>query len=58
VIVAGILGEQSATLENLEVGDIISSANGKAIYSTDEFRQMLASFQPGNSIVLTWSVSR
>ncbi|MGC1871407.1 MAG: trypsin-like peptidase domain-containing protein [Acidobacteriaceae bacterium] len=53
VIVAGILSEQPATLANLEVGDIISSANGKAISSTDEFRQVLASFKPGDSVVLT-----
>jgi S1-C subfamily serine protease len=53
VIVAGILGEQPATLANLEVGDIISSANGKPISSTDEFRQVLANFKPGDSVVLT-----
>lgn len=53
VIVAGILGEQPATLANLEVGDIISSANGKSISSTEEFRQVLATFKPGDSVVLT-----
>ena len=53
VIVAGILGEQPATLANLEVGDIISSANGKAISSTAEFRQVLADFKPGDAVVLT-----
>ena len=53
VIVAGILGGQPATLADLDVGDIISSANGKAISSTDEFRQMLAGFKPGQSVVLT-----
>ena len=53
VIVAGILGEQPATLANLEVGDIVSSANGKSISSTEEFRQVLASFKPGDSVVLT-----
>jgi hypothetical protein len=34
------------------LGDIISSANGKAISSADEFRQLLASFKPGNAGVL------
>jgi S1-C subfamily serine protease len=53
VIVAGILSEQPATLANLQVGDIISSANGKEISSTDEFRRVLASFKPGDSVVLT-----
>ena len=53
VVVAGILGEQPATLANLEVGDIISSANGKAISSTEGFRQVLESFKPGDSVVLT-----
>ena len=53
VIVAGILGGQPATLANLDVGDIISSANGKAISSTDEFRRVLATFKPGDSVVLT-----
>jgi serine protease Do len=53
VVVAGILGEQPATLANLEVGDIISFANGKTISSTQEFREVLASFKPGDSVVLT-----
>jgi serine protease Do len=53
VIVAGILGEQPATLANLQVGDIISSANGKPISSTEEFRRVLASFKPGDSVVLS-----
>lgn len=52
VIVAGILGEQPATLANLQVGDIVSSANGKAISSTDEFRQVLSDFKPGDAVVL------
>lgn len=53
VIVAAILRGQPATLANLEVGDVIISANGKAVSSTDEFRQVLASFKPGDSVVLT-----
>jgi serine protease Do len=53
VVVAGILGGQPATLANLEVGDIVSAANGKAISTTDEFRQVLAGFKPGDSVVLT-----
>ena len=52
VIVAGILGEQPATLANLQVGDIVSSANGKAISSTDQFRQVLSTFKPGDAVVL------
>jgi len=52
VIVAGILGEQPATLANLQVGDIVSSANGKAISSTDQFRQVLSGFKPGDAVVL------
>jgi serine protease Do len=52
VIVAGILGGQPATLADLDVGDIISSANGKPISSTDDFRQTLAGFKPGQAVVL------
>jgi S1-C subfamily serine protease len=52
VIVAGILGEQPATLASLQVGDIVSSANGQAISSTDEFRHVLSSFKPGDAVVL------
>jgi serine protease Do len=52
VIVAGILREQPATLANLQVGDIVSSANGHAISSTDQFRQVLSTFKPGDAVVL------
>jgi len=49
--------DQAGYLANLEVGDIIISANGKAISSTDEFRQVLAGFKPGDAVVLTVDAS-
>jgi serine protease Do len=52
VVVAGILGEEPATLVKLEVGDVIRSINGKAVQNCDEMRQMMAGFKPGDSVAL------
>jgi serine protease Do len=52
VLVAGILGEEPATLANLEVGDVIRSINGKSLSSSDELRGQLATFKAGDAVVL------
>jgi serine protease Do len=52
VLVAGLLGEEPATLANLEVGDVIRSVNGKPLGNSDELRRALAGFKPGDSVVL------
>jgi serine protease Do len=52
VLVAGILGEEPATLANLEVGDVIRSIDGKSVNNSDEFRRQLATFKPGDAVVL------
>ena len=52
VIVAGLLGEEPATLADLQVGDVVRAVNGKSVTSTDGFRRILAGFNPGDSVVL------
>jgi serine protease Do len=51
-VVAGLLAGEPATVANLEVGDVIRSINGKTINTTDELRQQLAIFKPGDSVAL------
>jgi serine protease Do len=51
-VVAGILGEEPATLVNLEVGDVVRSINGKAVLNCDELRQMVSQFKPGDAVAL------
>lgn len=50
VVVAGVLEGEPATLANLEVGDVITSVNGKSLNSSEELRQQLANFKPGDSV--------
>ena len=50
VVVAGVLEGEPATLTNLEVGDVVRSINGKPLSTSDELRQQLASFKPGDSV--------
>jgi len=52
VIVAGLLGEEPATLADLQVGDVIRAVNGKRVANADEFRKSLAGFNPGDAVVL------
>ena len=52
VIVAGLLGEEPATLADLQVGDVIRAVNGKHVANADEFRKSLAGFNPGDAVVL------
>ena len=51
-IVAGMLGEEPATLANLQVGDVVRSVNGKAVKGAEDLRRELANFKPGDSVVL------
>jgi serine protease Do len=52
VVVAGVLAGEPATLATLEVGDVVRSINGRLLNSSDELRQVLASFKPGDSVAL------
>ena len=52
VIVAGLLGEEPATLADLQVGDVVRAVNGKNIASAEQFRRSLSGFNPGDSVVL------
>src|SRR5271163_1863079 len=52
VVVAGVLGEEPATMANLEVGDVVRSINGKPLSTTDELRQQLAGMKPGDAVAL------
>jgi serine protease Do len=51
-VIAGLLAGEPATVANLEVGDVIRSINGKTVNTTDELRQQLAIFKPGDSVAL------
>lgn len=50
VVVAGLLGEEPATLADLRVGDVIFSLNGKPVGDTTELRQYLADLKPGDAV--------
>jgi len=52
VVVAGVLGEEPATMANLEVGDVVRSINGKPLSTTDDLRQQLAGMKPGDAVAL------
>jgi serine protease Do len=52
VIVAGLINGEPATLADLQVGDVIRSINGKPVSNTENLRQTLAAFKPGESVVL------
>ena len=52
VVVAGVLSGEPATLTNLEIGDVVRSINGKPLTTSDELRQQLANFKPGDSVAL------
>ncbi len=51
-VVAGLLAGEPATVANLEVGDVIRSINGKSLNSSEELREQLANFKPGDSVAL------
>ena len=50
VVVAGVLAGEPAILANLEVGDVVLSINNKPLHTSDELRQQLTSFKPGDSV--------
>ncbi|NYF88315.1 trypsin-like peptidase domain-containing protein [Tunturiibacter empetritectus] len=52
VVVAGVLAGEPATLATLEVGDVVRSLNGRELNSSEELRQQLANFKPGESVAL------
>ncbi|WP_353072467.1 trypsin-like peptidase domain-containing protein [Tunturiibacter gelidoferens] len=52
VVVAGVLTGEPSTLANLEVGDVVRAINGRPLNTSDELRQQLANFKPGDSVAL------
>ncbi|MBB5343797.1 trypsin-like peptidase domain-containing protein [Tunturibacter empetritectus] len=52
VVVAGVLSGEPATLASLEVGDVVRAINGRPLNTTEELRQQLANFKPGDSVAL------
>jgi serine protease Do len=52
VVVAGVLSGEPATLANLEVGDVVRAINGRPLNTSEELRQQLANFKPGDSVAL------
>jgi serine protease Do len=52
VLVAGLLSEEPATLANLEVGDVVRSINGKPLKDTNDLKQQLGAFKPGDSVAV------
>jgi serine protease Do len=51
VVVAGLLNGEPATAADLRVGDIVYAVDGRQISSTEQLRQQLATFKPGQSVV-------
>jgi serine protease Do len=52
VMVAGLLSGEPATMADLQAGDVIRSVNGKPVTRTEDLRQQLAAFKPGDAVVL------
>ena len=52
VLVAGLLSGEPATLANLQQGDVIRAVNGKPVAKTEDLRQQLDMFKPGDAVVL------
>jgi serine protease Do len=52
VLVAGLLGGEPAVAADLSAGDVIRSVNGSPIADSQQLRQSLARFKPGDAVVL------
>jgi serine protease Do len=52
VLVAGLLSGEPATLADLQQGDVIRAVNGKPVTKTEDLRQQLDMFKPGDAVVL------
>ena len=52
VMVAGLISGEPATMADLQQGDVIRSLNGKPVARTEDLRQQLAAFKPGDAVVL------
>jgi serine protease Do len=52
VIVAGLLSGEPATLADLQVGDVITSLNDQPVSDTEQLRQHIVGFKPGDAVAL------
>jgi serine protease Do len=52
VLVIGLLGGEPAIAADLSVGDAIRAVNGTPLESSQQLRQVLAGFKPGDAVVL------
>jgi serine protease Do len=52
VLVAGLLGGEPAVAADLSAGDVIRAVNGTPVSDTQQLRQMLAGFKPGDAVAL------
>ncbi|HTZ60895.1 MAG TPA: trypsin-like peptidase domain-containing protein [Acidobacteriaceae bacterium] len=52
VLVAGLLGGEPAVSADLSTGDVIRAVNGTPLNDSQQLRQILAGFKPGDAVVL------
>jgi serine protease Do len=52
VLVAGLLGGEPAVAADLSTGDVIRAVNGTPLNDSQQLRQILAGFKPGDAVVL------
>jgi serine protease Do len=52
VLVAGLLGGEPAVAADLSTGDVIRAVNGTPLRDSQQLRQILAGFKPGDAVVL------
>src|ERR1700722_678189 len=52
VLVIGLLGGEPAIAADLSVGDAIRAVNGTPLQSSQQLRQVLSGFKPGDAVVL------
>lgn len=52
--VAGVNDNSAAALAGIEVGDVITKINGKAVNSVPEVQEQVSKFSPGNTIKVTY----
>jgi serine protease Do len=52
VLVIGLLGGEPAIAADLSAGDVIRAVNGAALDNSQQLRQILSEFKPGEAVVL------
>jgi S1-C subfamily serine protease len=53
-LIAGVFCDAPASSAGLAAGDVITAVNGHAVSSPSSLTKVMAGFQPGNTVSMTW----